>query len=122
MKTLFGIAVLALALASTALASATLTYKTDAQTERFVETGLRTWAGINLARRPNSAFCINGYYSRFEKRTGKHYPQKEYTNPKTGEYVVRFHSFACDLTLGSKTFKLYLLALPLNHWKVLVDR
>jgi hypothetical protein len=34
-------------------------------------------AGINLRRADfKSATCLNGYYSKRERRTGRHYPQR----------------------------------------------
>ena len=77
--------------------------------------------GIDLAGKARFAFCVNGYY-RVRKRTGRHYPERVYTNPKTGEQILRFHSFACTLNVGSRTFKLYLVALPANSWRVRADR
>jgi hypothetical protein len=87
--------------------SAGLTYRTDNQAAHWLEHNLKVWHGIDLARQDfRSAFCINGYYSKREQHTGKHFPQGK--ENRAGEDL--FHSFSCSLTAGSRTFHLYLVA------------
>ena len=75
-------------------------YRTDAQAERFLE---RTRGG--------SAFCINGFYSKREKRTGRHFPQRS---------DERFRSFTC--TVSGRDSSVYLQTRPHGRWVVLTDR
>jgi hypothetical protein len=79
-------------------------YRTDKQAERFLE---RTRGG--------SAFCINGYYSRHEKRTKRHFRQRD---------DERFRSFKCTWTSArsGRTSDLYLQTRPNGRWVVLRDR
>jgi len=78
-------------------------YRTDAQAERHIE---RTRGG--------SAFCINGYYSRHEKRTKRHFRQRS---------DERFRSFKCSHTRrDGRTVNLYLQTRPNGRWVVLPDR
>jgi hypothetical protein len=80
-------------------------YRTDAQAERFATRGLKKWAGIDLTRvRSKTAFCINGYYSRYEQAHPQRFDQDRVN--RSGEHL--FRSFACTLTAGSRTFELYL--------------
>lgn len=94
------------ALAAPATAAARMPsgpYRTDRQAERFLQ---RTRGG--------SAFCINGFYSRHEQRTGRHYRQR------SGE---RFRSFACTWTSDAgRTIDLYLQTRPHGGWVVTRDR
>lgn len=107
----------ALLFAAPALAGMSL-YRTDAQAQRYLEHGLHRWAGINLRTASfKSAFCINGYYSKHESRTGHHYPQGK-TN-RYGEDL--FRSFTCTLAVNSRSFHLYVLTTRLG-WRVSADR
>jgi hypothetical protein len=116
-----GVILAAGVIASTALTSTGL-YRTDAQAEHYVSTGLKAWAGINLAGRDDkTAFCINGYYSKHERRTHRHFSPVERQN-RYGE--TTFRSFACTLSLFSldRAFHLYLVTRPEGRWSVSVDR
>ena len=85
-------------------------YHTDAQAERALERS-----------RGGSAFCLNGYYSDYEQRTGRHWP-----DPNPGD--DRFRSFTCALTdeQGETTQK-YLRtrrhpSQGRRHWLIRPDR
>ena len=107
---------LALAFAGTAQA-APLTYRTDTQAERYLEHNLKRWGGMNLASQDfKMAFCVNGFYSDHEDRTGHHFADKQ---SKYGESL--FHTFSCTLTSGSRSFNLYLVAQP-HGYAVSADR
>jgi hypothetical protein len=94
-------------------------YRTDTQAQRYLMKGLKTWAGIDLTRaRFKSAFCINGFYSRYEKAHPQRFDQNR-TN-RYGEHV--FRSFACSLSVGNRTFDLYLRSRPAGKWLVRADR
>jgi hypothetical protein len=84
---------------SVASASAAVTpYKTDAQAEKYVERGLKRWAGIDLRHVDvKFAFCINGFYSRFEAAHRQHFDQERVN--RYGEYL--FRSFACTARLAA---------------------
>lgn len=90
-------------LAAPAVAAAPAPYRTDQQAARFLE---RTRHGV--------AFCVNGYYSRHEKRTGRHFAQ----------HGQRFRSFACSFTSTrtGRTSALYLVTRPGGGWTVQTDR
>lgn len=89
-------------------------YRTDAQAQTYLQT-LKVWHGVKL--HAPSAFCLNGYYSKTEKRTGHHLPQG-HENAR-GEDT--FGSFACTITSGSRSFHVYVVAKP-HGWTVAVDR
>lgn len=120
-------AVLTGVVAATAMAAASTTalaatdglplYRADHQAERFLEHGLRSWAGVNLRTDFVAAFCINGYYSRHEQRTGNHFPQGHQN--RVGEDT--FRSFACTLTADARTFHLYVVTAR-TGWLVRADR
>jgi hypothetical protein len=104
--------------ASQPVAPATL--KTDAQAEAYVKT-LKTWAGVNLTKADFvDAFCENGYYSKTETRTGKHLPGNTDQTNAAGEDV--FPSFACDLSVDSRSFHLYVVPQADGTWTVTADR
>ncbi len=107
-----------LAGAAPASAAAAASYRTDAQAERYLEHRLRGWAGINLRgpRVLKDAFCINGYYSRHEQRTRRHYKQGR-VNRHGGDV---FRSFACTFVANNRTFGLYLVAKQ-DGWLVAAD-
>jgi len=112
----------ALALAPLAAASIPRAdYRSDGQAEYYLKHGLKRWAGRSLTTPGlfKSAFCVNGYYSRHEKRTGRHFHPVERVN-KRGEYL--FRSFACTLSAGSHEYALYLVTLPRGTWSVSADR
>jgi hypothetical protein len=113
------LALVLLGTASTASASARKPlFRTDHQAEVYLEHGLHKCAGINLRTVDfKSAFCINGYYSKHEQRTKKHYPQGRENG--VGENV--FRSFSCQLSVNDRTFNLYLLTTR-RGWRVMVDR
>jgi hypothetical protein len=142
------LAVLAvLAIPAAAAAAAPGPYRTDAQAERYLETQLAVWAGVNLhppANPPDefayardvpapSASCVNGYDSDHEKRTKRHFRPVQRTN-RAGEYT--FRSFACSLSAYSdtdgdgqvtysddeRTFHLYLQTRLHGRWVVMTDR
>jgi hypothetical protein len=102
------VVLLALIVAAPAQGAAPGLYRTDEQAARFLE---RTRGG--------SAFCLNGFYSKHEKRTGRHFANR-------GE---RFRSFGCTWTgrvpQGSGPFRsrdFYLQTRPGGRWVVLPDR
>ncbi len=69
------LALAAFAIATSQAAAASAPYRTDAQAEHYLSTGLKSWAGIKLSTAQfRTAFCLNGYYSKTEKRTGHHSP------------------------------------------------
>jgi hypothetical protein len=93
-------------------------YRTDAHAEHYLEHGLKRWAGIDLKKAGDKfASCIDGYYSRHEQRTGKHFPQG-HTN-RYGEDT--FRSFGCTLTVGARSFHLYVVT-RVHGWRVIADR
>jgi hypothetical protein len=101
---LFLAALISLAvIATTATAATPGLYRTDGQAARYLE---RT--------RHGAAFCLNGYYSRHEKRTHRHYPQ----------HGQRFRSFGCTFTSRrtGKTSDLYLVTRPGGGYSVQPDR
>ena len=109
--------VVALVLVSTASAGQSI-YRTDNQAQTYLEHGFTRWAGINLSTQAvKFASCLNGYYSKTEHRTHKHFPQGK-TN-RYGEAV--FRSFSCDFTTAGRTFNLYLVRTQ-TEWKVATDR
>ena len=108
----------ALVAASAAASTRRPLYRTDHQAEQYLEHGLSRWAGINLRTADFvTAFCINGYYSKHERRTHHHYPQGHET--RAGENL--FRSFACQLSVNDRSFNLYLLATR-RGWRVSGDR
>ena len=87
-------------------------YRTDHQAEVFLSH--HVWRGFH----PLSAVCFNGYYSRHEQRTHKHYPQGHQN--RLGEDT--FRSFACTyITQTGRSFHLYLVTTRLG-WRISVDR
>jgi hypothetical protein len=98
-------------------------WKTDGQAKRYLETQLPTWAGIDLTKAESepSSYCVNGAYSRHEKRTRRHYGQRIDRN---GE--PRFRTFSCSLTTydgtTSHNFELYVQTRPHRPWRVTADR
>jgi hypothetical protein len=93
-------------------------YRTDHQAEGFLEHGLRRWAGINLGTVDSkSGFCINGYYSKHEQRTHRHYPQGHQN--RYGEDT--FRSFACTFSVNANSYNLYVVTTR-RGWRVMVDR
>jgi hypothetical protein len=93
-------------------------YRTDRQAETYLEHGLKGWARIDLSRQAvKFASCFNGYYSKTEERTHRHFPQDR-TN-RAG--AVAFRSFSCDFTTAGRTFSLYVVTTPAG-WKVATDR
>lgn len=96
---LAGLAVMAPA----AAAASPAPYRTDAQAARYVG-----------HVRHGVAYCVNGYYSRTEQRTGHHFPQ----------HGQRFRSFACSLTSTrtGATSSLYVRTLPGGGWSIRRDR
>ena len=65
-------------------------YRTDRQAETYLEHGLKAWARIDLTKQAvKFASCFNGYYSKTEERTHRHFPQDR-TN-RAG--AVAFRSF-----------------------------
>ena len=93
-------------------------YRTDQQAETYLEHGLVAWAHIDLRKQAvKLASCFNGYYSKTEERTRKHFPQG--TVNRSGQVV--FRSFSCDFTTAGRTFNLYVVTTP-GGWKVTTDR
>jgi hypothetical protein len=122
-RCLIVIGIAALLATTTAAAAAALwkpPYRTDHQAELFLERGLKTWAGINLrAADFKSAFCVNGYYSKREQRTKRHYPQGHVN--RVGENT--FRSFACTLSVNDRSFHVYVVTtMTLIGWRVMADR
>jgi hypothetical protein len=108
---------LSLTLVGTASAGQSL-YRTDRQAETYLEHGLKTWARIDLSKQAvKFASCFNGFYSKTEERTHKHFPQGSAN--RSGQIV--FRSFSCDFTTAGRTFSLYLVTTP-TGWKVTTDR
>jgi hypothetical protein len=111
------LALLTLVIAGTASAGQSL-YRTDKQAETYLEHGLETWAGLDLSKQTvKFASCFNGFYSKTEARTHKHFPVGR-TN-RSGQIV--FRSFSCDFTTAGLTFSLYVVKTP-SGWKVKTDR
>jgi hypothetical protein len=105
-----------LILAGTASAAQSL-YRTDKQAETYLEHGLKTWGGIELGKQPvKFASCFNGFYSKTEARTHKHFPQGKAN--RSGQIV--FRSFSCDFTTAGRTFSLYVVTTAAG-WKVTAD-
>jgi hypothetical protein len=93
-------------------------FRSDHLAEQFLEHHLQRWAGINLRRADFvDAFCLNGYYSKREQRSGHHYPQGR--ESRSGENL--FRSFACQLTVNDRSFNLYLVTTR-TGWRVRADR
>jgi hypothetical protein len=93
---------LALAAPAAAQAATPGLYRTDEQAARFLEQA-----------RGGSAFCLNGFYSKREKRTGRHF----------ANHGERFRSFTCTWASPSgRTRSLYLQTRPGGRWVVLPDR
>ncbi len=93
-------------------------YRTDRQAETYLEHGLRMWAHIDLTRQAvKFASCFNGFYSKTEERTHKHFPQDR--TDRAG--AIAFRSFSCDFTTAGRTFSLYVVT-TLTGWKVATDR
>lgn len=93
-------------------------YRTDRQAESYLEHSLKTWAYIDLTRQAvKFASCFNGYYSKTEERTHRHFPPDR-TN-RGG--ASAFRSFSCDFTTAGRTFSLYVVTTPAG-WKVATDR
>ena len=114
---LVALTLVALVLAGSAWAAQPL-YRTDKQAETYLEHGLKTWARIDLTKQAvKFASCFNGYYSKTEERTHKHFPQGKAN--RFDEIV--FRSFSCDFTTAGRTFSLYLVTTPAG-WKVTADR
>jgi len=137
--------IVALAVPAAAQAAPSGPYRTDNQAERFLETRLPAWAGVNLHPPANPAdefgivrvlptplvSCLNGAFSAREKRTKRHFRSR--TN-RAGEDT--FRSFSCSLSAYSdtdgdgqvtysddeRTFHLYLQTRPHGRWVVLADR
>lgn len=98
-------------------------YRTDVQAADYLEHGLKHWAGINVdaANGVTFAFCINGFYSKTEQRTGKHFNGGQAKVNKFGEYM--FRSFSCTLVTGGRIFSLYVVTLAKRpFWRVSADR
>ena len=113
-----GLAIAATAQAAPRVSVRGLAYRTDHQAEVYLERRLHRWGGIDLRKqRFKSAFCVNGFYSKRELRTGRHFPAR--TN-LAGENI--FHTFACTLSAADHSWGLYLVALRQAHWSVSADR
>jgi hypothetical protein len=98
-------------------------YKTDAQAAHYLETRLPTWAGYDLRTvEGRSAYCVNGYYSKHEQRTGRHYGRERVD--RNGE--LRFRTFSCSLSFDDgadyRTFELYVQTRTAPPWHVSADR
>lgn len=94
-------------------------YKSDVQAQNYLTRSLTRWAGIDLTRAEfKSAICMNGYYSRYETAHPQRFRQDRLN--RYGEHI--FRSFTCSLTVGARTFELYLRTLPGGKWLVRVDR
>lgn len=93
-------AVLAVGVAAAPAASAATgnPYRSDAQAAHYLEQA-----------RGGSWFCLNGYYSKREQRTGRHPHQRN---------EERFRSFTC---VGEGP-ALYLQTRPRGGWLVIRDR
>jgi Ni/Co efflux regulator RcnB len=101
-----------------AAGAAKLTYKTQRQAERYLEHGLKQWAGVNLRSRKykfHVAFCLPGARSKYEQR---HTHFKVHTTA-AGEKL--YHSFACTLAAADKVWHLYLTARPNGTYGVRTD-
>ena len=89
-------------------------YRTTTQAQRYLEarytgaTGDRTWA-----------YCSNGYYSRHEQRTGRHFSQRH--RDRLGRDL--YASFACSVWgLAMEDRNLYVQTRPDGRWYVAADR
>ena len=120
MKILLATVVVGLAFVGGAQAAARpLAYHTDHQAELYLEHRLAEWGGIDLRKQDmRFAGCMNGYYSKVEHRSGRHFPQSRVD--AAGENL--FHSFSCTLGAAGHSFNLYVVALPHWHWSVKADR
>jgi hypothetical protein len=116
-KRLFVVIALGLALVPAA-AAAKPAYTTQRQAERFLEHGLKTWAGVNLRSAKykfHIAFCLPGSRSKYERR---HTRFRVHTTA-TGEQL--YHSFACTLAAANKVWHLYLVARPTGTFGIRTD-
>jgi hypothetical protein len=91
------IAVLALLVAAPAAMAAPGPYRTDEQAARYLERVRGGWA-----------YCVNGYYSHTEQRSGRHFPRRGGN---------RFRSFVCSTGGGD----LYVRT-RFGRWAVVRDR
>jgi len=97
---------LAAAAAGAAQAKAPLAYRTDEAAETYLER-LTSWHGVRLVPALSTAICINGFYSKTEQHTRRHFEQRV---AASGEGM--FHSFRCILGSNGHTFSLYVVASP----------
>ena len=113
---LIGVALFGLAfLGSSSVAMASLPrplYRAESQAQRYLASGLKGWARLNLRRVNNkTAFCVNGFDP--EPELSEHYRQGRLN--RTGQPVYR--SFACTLVTGTQTLGLYLVTTR-EGWRV----
>jgi len=88
-------------IAAAPAAAASGPYRTDRQAARYVQ-----------SVRGGYAYCLNGYYSRHEQRTHRHFPQR---------FRARFRSFACSWTRRLRSERLYVVTRP-GRWLIVRDR
>jgi hypothetical protein len=99
-------------LAHDAAAKTPSPYRTTTQAERFLE---QRYATTESAW----AYCSNGYYSRHEQRTGRHFSQRH--RDRLGRDL--YASFSCVVGgVGLENRNLYVQTRPNGRWIVGADR